>query len=158
MIHSLRFRLFLALLVVAVLSVILVALFAGLGTVGQFARYVNQQDRQEQNVIATVIEYQLREGGLESIDPVAGILEEAYGQDITLTSPEGDVLYSTAGGVEIIEERIVVSSSEENLNGASEPDNTADGEADPVPLPDFNGQGAITTTTRIDSSSENSFF
>ncbi len=108
MIRSLTIRLFLALLLVAILSIALVTLLAGWGTLDQFWRYVSAQTLREQQSVAAIIENQVQEGGLESLDSLAEALRDAFGRDITLTDPEGDVLFSSRGEVQVVEERLVV--------------------------------------------------
>lgn len=162
MLYSLRLRLFLALLLVAILSIVLVALLAGVGTIDQFIRYVTVQDQQEQKAIATVIEHQIQEGGLDSIDPLAGVLKEAYGQEITLTGPEGEVIYSSDGDMVLVEERIVVDS--DNEAAPSKPlelNLQNDGQTKRVVIPVSDRSEEISATTPAASfsdSSEQDFF
>ena len=162
MLKSLHARIFLALLLVAVLSIALVALLAGLGTFEQFNRYITIQDRQEQQTIATIIEQQLRSEGLENIEPLAGTLQEAYGQEIALVGPEGELLYSSSRDVTIVEEQIIVGDEgQEKVSKVLELKYENDGQEARVTIPDNNLSIGSTTTqpvTNSGNSGEQNFF
>ena len=93
--HSFRLRLFIGLLAVALLALLLVILLTSSGISRRFVTYVSGNEDAEEQAIAKVIEHQLQVEGPDSIAPLADIMGEIYDRPITVTGPEGDVLFSS---------------------------------------------------------------
>ncbi len=88
---SLRLRLFLTFLLVAILSAALVALFANRGTATQFDHYVARTLAQRQQAIAVVLAEQLHPADPLATQRLLDTLSVAYGQAVHLVDAAGAV-------------------------------------------------------------------
>lgn len=89
--HSLRVRLFLALLVVAVLAVVVAVLLANRRTANQFQQYLGQVYAVEQQAIARVLTDQLQPANLPATQNLLNALGQAYGREIRLIDASGRI-------------------------------------------------------------------
>ena len=93
--YSLRLRLFLVLLLVAVLAVAVVAFFANRGTTNSFNTYVMQNFSRDQQVIKELLASPIEAGHLEEAQVIADTVGAAYGRPVIIHGTEGDILVAT---------------------------------------------------------------
>ena len=93
--HSLRFRFFLILFLVAVLAVGVVAYFANRGTTNSFNSYVAENFTRDQQVIKELLTMPIEDGNFEEAQEIADAFGEAYGRPIIITGEKGEIILSS---------------------------------------------------------------
>ncbi len=97
MLHSLRLRLLLTLVLVATVAISLVSVFGGLATTRLFREYVQSRYERDHLVAAGVLQSAGADGSLSSLQSRAEELGRTMDTEIILVSPQGDVLVDSQG-------------------------------------------------------------
>jgi signal transduction histidine kinase len=93
MLHSLRFRLLIATLLIVVVSVSVMAVFASQRTVGEFRDFAAHNDRLQQQALSQALSRAYaQEQDWQDLQPIVSEWSQANGQRIVVTDPQGRVL------------------------------------------------------------------
>ena len=93
MLHSLRFRLLIATLLIVVVSVSVMAVFASQRTVGEFRDFAAHNDRLQQQALSQALSRAYaQEQDWQELQPIVSEWSQANGQRIVVTDSQGRVI------------------------------------------------------------------